>query len=104
MRGACGPERTATRSWPIRIASTAFPFGGAAKGRWSRPHRRVKPRSFSIAPQLSAVYSQTKMAVETEIKFRVLDVSGLTSRLQAAGFSLQRSEEHTSELQSLRHL
>src|ERR1035441_8619630 len=98
MRGACGPERTATRSWPIRIASTAFPFGGAAKGRWSRPHRRVKPRSFSIAPQLSAVYSQTKMAVETEIKFRVLDVSGLTSRLQAAGFSLQTPRSFESNV------
>src|ERR1035438_144715 len=98
MRGACGPERTATRSWPIRIASTAFPFGGAAKGRWSRPHRRVKPRSFSIAPQLSAVYSQTEMAVETEIKFRVLDVSGLTSRLQAAAFSLQTPRSFESNV------
>ena len=38
------------------------------------------------------------MAVETEIKFRVLDVSGLTSRLQAAGFSLQTPRSFESNV------
>ena len=38
---------------------------------------------------LSAVYSLLTMPVETEIKFRVDDLNGLTRRLEAAGFTLQ---------------
>jgi adenylate cyclase class 2 len=37
----------------------------------------------------SAVYSLLTMPVETEIKFRVDDLSGLAQRLEAAGFTLR---------------
>jgi len=39
-------------------------------------------------PQGSAVYSLFTMAIETEIKFKVTDLSGLAERLSAAGFTL----------------
>jgi len=38
------------------------------------------------------------MAVETEIKFRLVDVPGLTSRLQAAGFTLQTPRSFESNV------
>jgi len=45
-----------------------------------------------------AVYSLSTMPVETEIKFRVDDLAGLSGRLQAAGFSLQTPRSFESNV------
>jgi len=46
----------------------------------------------------AAVYSLFTMPIETEIKFRVDDVAGLTQRLEGAGFSLQTPRAFESNI------
>ena len=43
-------------------------------------------RAAALLTQGAAVYSLLTMAIETEVKFRVDDIPGLTRRLEAAGF------------------
>src|ERR1035437_2369411 len=43
----------------------------------------------AVGAPAAAVYSLLTMPIETEIKFRVDDLADLTSRLEAAGFTLQ---------------
>lgn len=45
-----------------------------------------------------AVYSGSAMAVETEIKFRVDDLAGLSARLLAAGFQVQTPRSFESNV------
>jgi len=45
-----------------------------------------------------AVYSLLTMSVETEIKFRVEDLAGLTRRLEAAGFRLRTPRSFESNV------
>ena len=73
---------------------TAAPYG-AARGKHCRLARRISPGALNQPP---AVYSLLTMPVETEIKFRVDDLSGLTRRLEAAGFTLQTPRSFESNV------
>lgn len=56
---------------------------------WGRlPIRPDAEFSQPCAGKRRTVYSLVTMPVETEIKFRVADLAGLTRRLQVAGFSV----------------
>src|SRR5664279_3621357 len=46
----------------------------------------------------SAVYSLFTMAIETEIKFKVSDLPGLSRRLEAAGFTLHTARSFESNV------
>ena len=51
---------------------------------------------FVPATALSAVYSLQPMPIETEIKFRVDDIAGLSKLLEAAGFRLANAAQPSS--------
>jgi len=89
--GAQNPGRPAERLLPFRRIKVVG-IDGQAQGL----HAPIV--AFRAVPKPPAVYSLLTMPVETEVKFRVDDLAGLSRQLEAAGFTMQTPRSFESNV------